>query len=67
MQSEDGVAYEMIGHGDLPIAELVALLKEKGYDGYLSLEWLKRWRLSLAEPGIVFPHYISYMRSLLAD
>jgi len=57
--------YRMIGNGDLPIKEVVEILKASGFDGYLSLEWLKRWCLSLAEPGIVFPQYISYMRALL--
>ena len=66
VKTDDGVKYEMIGHGELPIKEIVSLLKSGGYTGYLSLEWLKRWCTSLAEPGIVFPHYISYMRGLLA-
>ena len=65
--NDEGIQYEMVGHGDLPIREVVDLLKSEGYDGYLSLEWLKRWRLSLAEPGIVFPHYIAYMKELLAE
>ena len=66
-KTDDGVQYEMVGHGDLPIREVVSLLKDAEYDGYLSLEWLKRWCLSLAEPGIVFPHYITYMRGLLEE
>lgn len=61
----EGTEYEMIGYGDLPIKEVVSLLQTNGFDGYLSLEWLKRWCLSLAEPGIVFPRYISYMRNLM--
>lgn len=67
LEVDGNIEYQMIGKGDLPIVELVALLKEKGYDGYLSLEWLKRWCLSLAEPGVVFPLYISHMKSLLAE
>lgn len=62
----DGDAqYEMIGYGDLPIAEVVKLLRADNFGGWLSLEWVKRWCLSLAEPGIVFPHYINHMRKLL--
>ncbi len=62
---EDGAAYEMIGYGDLPLKEVVGILKSNGWEGWLSLEWVKRWCLSLAEPGIVFPHYIDYMKKLL--
>ena len=67
LEVDGNVEYQMIGKGDLPIKELVALLKEKNFEGYLSLEWLKRWCLSLAEPGIVFPRYISFMRGLLRE
>lgn len=63
--NEDGAQYEMIGYGDLPIKEVVDLLRADGFSGWLSLEWVKRWCLSLAEPGIVFPHYITHMRKLL--
>ena len=63
---DDGIVkYEMIGRGDLPIREAVELLRASGVDGYLSLEWLKRWCMSLAEPGIAFPHYVNYMKNLL--
>ena len=60
----DGTEYRMIGDGDLPLKEIVDLLKAADFDGYLSLEWLKRWCLSLAEPGIVFPQYVNYMKTL---
>ena len=33
----------LVGQGDLPIAEAVDLLKKNGYNGWLSLEWEKRW------------------------
>ena len=39
-------------------------LLEKGYEGYFSLEWVKRWDFTLEEPGIVFAHYANYMRKL---
>ena len=43
---------------------LAELLLEKGYEGYFSLEWVKRWDFTLEEPGIVFAHYANYMRKL---
>jgi len=57
--------YTMIGHGNLPIKEILLLLKEDGYDGYLTLEWLKRWCGNLAEAGIVFPQYLAYINDVL--
>ena len=62
---EDGrLKYTMMGYGDLPVKECVEQLKAIGYDGYYSLEWLKRWDYSLEEPGLAFASYVSYMRGL---
>lgn len=63
--ADGGLRYKMVGHGDVPIQKCVSLLKEMGYDGYLSLEWVKRWQPDLEEPGIVFAHYAGYMAALL--
>ncbi len=56
-----------IGEGDVPIRADVKLLCDYGYDGYLSLEWEKKWQPHLAEPEIVIPHYMVYMKELLAS
>jgi len=63
---DEGVAkYKMMGEGDMPIDSFIAVIKSMGYDGYLSLEWVKRWNHELQEPGIVFMQYINYMRKKL--
>ena len=59
------VAYRMMGYGDVPVFDTLKLLYEGGYDGYISLEWVKRWCPDLQEPGIVFAHYATYMRYLI--
>ena len=60
----DGYRYSLPGFGDLPLEEIVGVLRDGGYDGFYSLEWVKRWDITLEEPGIVFAHYAHYMRSL---
>ena len=63
---EDGrLRYKMMGSGDLPIKESVRILNANGYDGYLSLEWVKRWYSDLEAPGVVFLQYINYMRKIM--
>lgn len=57
--------YTMVGYGDLPVRACVEGLNAIGYDGFYSLEWLKRWDLSLEEPGIAFAGYADYMKSLV--
>lgn len=61
-----GTTYKMLGQGDIPLKEAFLLLKDNGFKGYYSLEWVKRWNQNLEEPGIVFSHYISYMTTLNA-
>lgn len=63
---KDGtVSYRMMGYGDLPVMDALKLLHEMGYEGYVTLEWLKRWCPDLQEPGIVFSHFTNYMSYLL--
>ncbi len=57
--------YRMMGYGDIPIADTLIMLKAMRYEGFISLEWVKRWNPDLQEPGIVFAHYKSYMDTLL--
>ncbi len=61
----ENVKYTLTGEGDVPIEACLSVLKNGGYDGYLSLEWVKRWNTQLHEPGLVFAHYISTIRQLL--
>ena len=63
---ENGIVkYRMMGEGDLPLDEIMMALSSINYEGYLSLEWVKRWAPDLAEAGIVFPMYASYMSRYL--
>ncbi len=65
---EDGtVKYRMMGEGDLPLDEIMMALNSINYEGYLSLEWVKRWAPDLAEAGVVFPMYASYMSRYLGE
>lgn len=58
------ITYKMLGYGDLPLREALGMLKRANFDGYLSLEWVKRWNTGLEDADIVFPHYIYEVRKL---
>lgn len=58
------VSYKMLGEGNVPVKEAVKALEAFGYEGFYSLEWVKRWDLSLEEPGIAFAQYKEYMDTL---
>ena len=57
--------YRMLGYGDVPVFDCLKGLKGRGYEGFVSLEWVKRWCPDLQEPGIVFSHYVNYIRHLM--
>ncbi len=65
IEENGSVKYKMMGQGTLPVAECVDRLHALGYEGYFSLEWVRRWQPSLEEPGIAFALFVEYMRSLL--
>ncbi|MDD5604033.1 MAG: TIM barrel protein, partial [Eubacteriales bacterium] len=59
------VRYQMMGEGDLPVSAMMLALRSINYEGYITLEWVKRWAKDLADPGIVFPHFANYMNRYL--
>ncbi|MCX7842949.1 MAG: sugar phosphate isomerase/epimerase [Clostridia bacterium] len=58
------VKYKMMGYGDVPVMEALQLLKADGFEGFVSLEWVKRWCMDLEEPGVVFSHFINYVKQV---
>lgn len=63
---EDGkLKYKMMGYGDVPVESALKELKKIGYDGYVTLEWVKRWNPDLEDAGIVFSHFANYIKYLL--
>ncbi|WAM31041.1 sugar phosphate isomerase/epimerase family protein [Caldicellulosiruptor naganoensis] len=57
--------FKMIGEGDIPIEKAINLLLKDSYQGYISLEWVKRWFSELEEPGIVFLEFINRIKKLV--
>ena len=52
----------LLGEGDVPVAEQLRVLDRVGYDGYVSVEWEKRWHPEIAEPEIALPQHIAQLR-----
>ncbi len=59
----DGKAeYKLMGEGDMPLSEMFEALGKIGYEGYVSLEWVKRWARNIFSAGVVFPQYADFMK-----
>ncbi len=52
----------LLGKGEVPNREVVELLLEKGYNGYLSAEWEKKWHPTIEEPEIALPQHARVLR-----
>ena len=64
---EDGkVKYKMMGEGDLPMEAFFRALRSINYEGYLSLEWIRRSAPELEDAGIVFPQFVNYVGAFLS-
>jgi len=57
----DGFELVLTGEGIVPIADILGVLREADYGGYVHFEWEKGWRRQLAEPEVAFPHFAEYM------
>jgi sugar phosphate isomerase/epimerase len=57
-----------LGEGDVPVRKSLAALAAAGYDGWLTVEWEKRWHPELAEPEVALPRELEtlerWLRSL---
>jgi sugar phosphate isomerase/epimerase len=54
-----------LGDGDVPVRESLDALRAHDYDGWLTVEWEKRWHPELAEPELALPHELRALRALL--
>lgn len=65
--SKPGGTYCLLGEGDIPVLEMLRLLKGGGYEGWINLEWEKRWIPALPDPVVVFPQYAARLRAYLDE
>ena len=61
VNAEGKVEYRIMGTGDIPIKEMIEALRTINYNGYITLEWVKRWASDLTDAGIVIPQFAEYM------
>ena len=51
----------LLGEGEVPVREMLGLLAAGGYQGWISVEWEKRWHPEIAEPQIALPQHLSVL------
>lgn len=56
----------LLGEGDVPTPAILHALHAAGYNGWLAVEWEKKWHPHLAEPEIALPQHAQLLRQWLA-
>ena len=64
---EDGWQLVMLGEGEVPVREMVRLLVAGGYEGWISVEWEKRWHPEIEEPQVALPQHLKLLDTLMQD
>jgi glucosamine-6-phosphate deaminase len=50
----------LVGSGEFRPERVLAALRARGYDRWVSFEWEKRWHPALEEPEVALPHFVRW-------
>ena len=57
----------LMGDGEFPGRDLMRLLSDARYSGFVSFEWEKRWHPEIPEPEIALPHFKRWVDQLITS
>ena len=63
----DGWRLVLLGEGEVPVREMLGLLRAGGYRGPVSVEWEKRWHPEIESPERALPQYLAVLRMWLGQ
>jgi sugar phosphate isomerase/epimerase len=55
----------LLGRGAVPVRAILSMLSGAGCEGWLSVEWEKRWQPQIEEPEVALPWYADTLRGYL--
>lgn len=57
----------LLGEGTVPVPAILKALAGRDYDGWLAVEWEKKWQPQIAEPEVALPQYADTLRAYLRE
>jgi sugar phosphate isomerase/epimerase len=66
-RADGGWDLVLLGEGEVPCREILRALALRGYNGWVSAEWEKKWHPEIAEPEVALPQHLRTIREWLAD
>jgi sugar phosphate isomerase/epimerase len=58
----EGWRFVLLGEGELPVGSMIGALLERGFTGYLSLDWELMWHPDIAPPEVALPQFANGLR-----
>jgi len=59
----DGWQLVLLGDGEVPVRHMLGLLASGGYQGWISVEWEKRWHPEIEPPEVALPQHLKLLRT----
>jgi fatty-acyl-CoA synthase len=59
----DGWQLVLLGDGEVPVRDMLTLLANGGYQGWISVEWEKRWHPEIEPPELALPQHLKLLRT----
>jgi sugar phosphate isomerase/epimerase len=63
----DGWHLTLLGQGEVPVREMLQLLVDGGYQGWISVEWEKHWHPEIEDPELALPQHIELLGAWLTE
>jgi sugar phosphate isomerase/epimerase len=57
----------LLGEGEVPCRQIVELLHQNGYQGYITAEWEKKWHPEIEPPEVALPQHAETLRAWFAE
>ena len=57
----------LLGEGEIPVKDGLRLLKQRGYNDFISIEWEKKWHPEIAEPEVAFPQHLAVLNKYVSE
>ncbi|HEV2124876.1 MAG TPA: sugar phosphate isomerase/epimerase family protein [Chloroflexota bacterium] len=62
---EDRWNFVLLGEGELAphVQRAMELMANRGFTGYVSVDWEKQWHPEIADPEVALPHFVRVLRA----
>jgi len=66
LEGENNWQLVLVGSGEVEVKEQLQALLRHGYNGYVSIEWEKKWHPEIEEPEVALPQHIEWLKKVEA-